>query len=102
MNLLPELAFLICLAIFFFSVDFILTVVSVLSIYTHLSHVLLALTFISWGSSPIELINLLIAGKRGELQLGLTSVLSGVVLAFYVLLPSAIIYKLYRRQAHEI
>lgn len=63
----PEIAFLICLAIFFISVDFILTVVSVLSIYTHLSHVFLALTFISWGSSPIELINLIVAGKKGEL-----------------------------------
>ena len=98
----PELAFLICLLVFFVSVDFILTVVSVLSIYTHLSHVLLALTLISWGSSPIELINLAIANTKGELQMGLTSVLSGIVLAFYIILPAAIIYKLNRRQSHEI
>ena len=84
------------------AVDFILTVVSVLSIYAHLSHILLALTFISWGSSPIELINLTIAGRKGELQLGLTSILSGVVLGFYVLLPSAILYKMSRRGTHEL
>lgn len=101
-NKLPELAFLLCLVIFFVSVDFILTVVSVFSIYTHLSHIFLALTFISWGSSPIELINLTLAVSRGELHLGLTSILSGIVLAFYVLLPSAIIFKLTRRQSHEI
>ena len=101
-NKLPELSFLMCLAIFFVSVDFILTVVSDFSIYTHLSHILLALTFISWGSSPIELINLTLAVTRGELHLGLTSILSGIVLAFYVLLPSAIIFKLTRRETHEI
>ena len=37
-NKLPEISFLMCLAIFFLSVDFILTVVSVFSIYTHTSH----------------------------------------------------------------
>jgi Ca2+/Na+ antiporter len=102
MERIPEHSFLITLANFFISVDFILTLVSVLSIYTHLSHILIALTFISWGSSPIELINLTITSRSGNLQLGLTSILSSIVLGFYVILPCAILCKMYRREAHEI
>lgn len=101
-NKLPELSFLIIVAIFFLATDFILTVVSVFSVYSHLCHILIALTVISWGSSPIELINLVIANRKGELQIGLTSILSGIVMAFYVLLPLAIVFKMVRRSAHEI
>ena len=64
---MPILSFFILVAIFFVSIDFILTVVSVISIYTQLSHVIIAITIISWGSSPIELINLIIAAKKNEL-----------------------------------
>jgi Ca2+/Na+ antiporter len=63
----PMVAFLIIVVIFFGCMDFILTVVSVMSIYTSLSHILIGLTIISWGSSPIELINLIIAAKKNEL-----------------------------------
>ncbi|TNV79235.1 hypothetical protein FGO68_gene5201 [Halteria grandinella] len=99
---LPEVAFLVIVCIFFIATDFILTVVSVFSVYTRLSHVLIALIVIAWGSSPIELINLVIAAKRNELQLGLTSVLSGVVLAFYLLIPMAMLFKMAHRGTHEI
>ena len=64
---LPELAFLVIVCLFFIATDFILTVVSVFSVYTHLSHVFIALVVIAWGSSPIELINLVIAAKKNEL-----------------------------------
>ncbi len=63
----PILAFLIIVLIYFVSMDFILTIVSVLSTYLQLSHIFIGLTLIAWGSQPIELINLLIASKRGEL-----------------------------------
>jgi Ca2+/Na+ antiporter len=99
---LPELAFVIIVILFFIAVDFILMVFSVLSIYTHLSHILIALTIISWGSSPIELINLMIAAKKNELQIGLTSILSGVVFAFFILMPFAMIFKMLKRGVHEI
>lgn len=102
MERLPEVAFLAIVCLFFLATDFILTVVSVFSVYTHLSHVLIALIVIAWGSSPIELINLVIAAKRNELQMGLTSVLSGVVLAFYLLIPMAMLFKMAHRGAHEI
>lgn len=102
MNVLPELSFLAIVLLFFVSIDFILTVVSVLSVYAHFTHILIALTVIAWGSSPIELINLVIANRKGELQMGLTSILSGIVLAFYILMPFAMIFKMLRRHSHEI
>ena len=102
MNLLPELCFLAIVFIFFMSMDFILTVVSVLSIYTSLSHILIALTIISWGACPIELINLIIATKKNELQIGLTAILSAIVMAFYLIIPFAFICKMIRRGSHEI
>jgi Ca2+/Na+ antiporter len=101
-NLFPEFAFLAIVLIFFALMDFILTVFSILSIHTSLSHILIALTIISWGSSPVELINLVIASRNNELQLGLTSILSALVIAFCVLLPSAMIYKMLRRNTHQI
>ena len=66
-NKLPEIAFIIIVALFFLATDFILTVVGVFSIYTHMSHILLGLTIIAWGSSPIELINLIVASNKNEL-----------------------------------
>lgn len=67
MEVLPEISFLAIVGLFFVATDFILTVVNVFSVYTHLSHVIIALIVIAWGSSPIELINLVIATKRDEL-----------------------------------
>ena len=99
---LPEFSFLAIVGLFFLATDFILTVVSVFSVYSHLSHILIALTVISWGSSPIELINLVIANRKNELQMGLTSILSGIVLAFFVIIPLAMIFKMMRRSTHEL
>ena len=63
----PILAFIMIVVIFFVSMDFILTVVSVMSIYTHLSQIMIGLTIIAWGASPIEFLNLMISSKKGEL-----------------------------------
>lgn len=90
----PLLAFLLILLVFFFFIDFILIIVSVLSMYTHLSHLIIALTFISWCSSAMEIINLTVSARTNKLQLGLSSILSSVVLAFYVLVPLAILFKM--------
>jgi Ca2+/Na+ antiporter len=101
-NTSPIFSFLIILLIFFVFIDFILTVVSVLSMYTHLSHLIIALTFISWSSSTLELINITIAARTGQLQLGLSSILSSIVLTFVLILPLAVLHKMYRTQTHQI
>lgn len=63
---IPELAFVIIVFIYFISTDYILKIVSVMSVYTNLSHIFVGITFMSWGSSAIELINLTIAIKKNE------------------------------------
>jgi len=98
----PMVSFLILILLFFVSMDFILTIVSVLSTYTQLSHIVIGLTLTSWGSCPIELINLIIASKKGELQIGLTSILSGIVFTFLILIPLAMLFKMVKKQTHEI
>jgi Ca2+/Na+ antiporter len=63
----PEIAFIIIVCIYFISTDFILKVVSVMSVYTNLSQIFVGLTVMSWGSSAIELINMTIAVKKNEM-----------------------------------
>lgn len=94
---LPELVFLVCMVMFFYATEFILTVVNVLSQYTHLSHIFIGITVISWGSCLIELINLAVANKNSEGQMGITSILSAIVIQFLLIIPMAIITKMYRR-----
>jgi uncharacterized protein YggT (Ycf19 family) len=45
----PEIAFLLIMILYFVATDFILTVVSVISVYTQLSHIIIGITLISWG-----------------------------------------------------
>lgn len=95
MQTLPELAFLLIILIFFVALDYILTLVTVLSIYSHLPHLILALTLISWASSTLELFNLCIATSDPSLfHLSMTSLLSSLILTFYLLIPIAALFKM--------
>jgi len=95
MEKLPELAFLLMIMIFFIALDYILTLVTVFSIYTHLPHLILALTLISWASSTLELFNLCIGISDPSLfQLSMTSLLSSLIFTFYILIPVASLFKM--------
>lgn len=76
----PELVFLVCMIFFFQATEIILTIVSVLAQYSQMSHIFIGITVISWGSCLIELINLAVANKNGEGQMGVTSIVSAIVL----------------------
>lgn len=101
-NKMPELAFFIIVCIYFMSTDFILKIVSVMSVYTNLSHIFVGITFMSWGSSAIEMINLTIAVKKNEMQLGLTSIMSALVFAFLMIMPAAMIFKMFKRDSNQM
>lgn len=98
----PEIAFIIVMILFFIVTDFILTIVSVISVYSSLSHILIGTTLISWGSSAIEVINLSVAAKKNEMHLGMTSILSAIVLIFLVVMPFAMIFKMIKKQSYQI
>ena len=47
-------------------VEFIVTVMNVLSAYTGISHFMVGLTLMVWGSDNMEMLNLAIAIGKGE------------------------------------
>ena len=73
---LPELALALVFVLIYFLAEFILTVFNVFSVYTGLSHFLVGLTLMVWGSDNLELINMSIAVKNRQVEMGLTSVMS--------------------------
>ena len=73
---LPELALVMVFVLIYFLCEFILTVFNVFSVYTGLSHFLVGLTLMVWGSDSLELINMCIAVKNNQVELGFTSVMS--------------------------
>ena len=97
---LPELAFFVIVCLYFVSTDYILKIVDVLSIYINLPHIFVGITIMSWGSCAVELINMSIAAKKNEFQLGITSILSALVFAFLLLIPLSITAKILKRDSH--
>lgn len=77
-------------------------VVSVMSVYINLSHIFVGITVMSWGSCSIELINMSLAVKKNEMQMGLTSIVSALVLAFLLIIPLAVLLKMAIRGSHEL
>ena len=61
----PEIALLVFFVSTYFMCEFTLTVFNVFSVYTGLSHFLVGLTLMVWGSDNLELINVVIAMKNG-------------------------------------
>ena len=64
-TVLPELALILVFFFVYVMCEFILTVFNVFSVYTGLSHFLVGLTLMVWGSDNLELINVIIAMKNG-------------------------------------
>ena len=73
---LPELALVLIFVIVYMMCEFILTIFNVFSVYSGLGHFLVGLTLMVWGSDNLELINMAIATKNGQVELGITSVMS--------------------------
>ena len=63
-NRLPEVALVLFFVAIYFISEFILTVFNVFSVYTGLSHFLVGLTLMVWGSDNLELINMTISVKN--------------------------------------
>lgn len=99
---LPELAFLVIIILYFLTTDYILKVVSVMSVYINLSHMFVGITIMSWGSCAVELINMSLSVKNNQMQMGLTSIISALVLAFLLIIPFAMLFKMMIRSSHEL
>lgn len=101
-NVLPELALILIFFIVYVMCEFILTVFNVFSVYTGLSHFLVGLTLMVWGSDNLEMVNMAIAMKNNNLEVGLTAVLACQVICLILIIPIACLMRMYTREQPEI
>ena len=93
----PELTLAIFFVLIYFLCEFILTVFNVFSVYTGLSHFLVGLTLMVWGSDNLELINMSIAVKNSQMEIGMTSVMSCQLICLIVIIPIAAMARMHSR-----
>ena len=98
----PELALALVFVLIYFLCEFILTVFNVFTIYTGLSHFLVGLTLMVWGSDNLEMINMAIAMKNGQTELGITSVMSCQIICMILIVPIAALARMETRGESEI
>ena len=83
-------------------VEFIVTVMNVFSAYTGMSHFMVGLTLMVWGSDNMEMLNLAIAIGKGEEEMATIAVLSCQILCMTLVIPVACISRMLQREQHEI
>lgn len=99
---LPEVSLLLVFFIIYLICEFVVTIMNVLSVYTNLSHFLVGLTLMVWGSDILELFNMILAVKKKQLELGLTSILACQVFCILVVVPLACLMRMLMRGQTEI
>ena len=92
---MPEVALLLLFFIVYVMCEFILTVFNVFSVYTGLSHFLVGLTLMVWGSDNLEMVNMAIAMKNQDLELGMTAILACQVICLLLVVPLACLMRMY-------
>lgn len=98
----PVIAFFGLVIFFFVLSDVVLDVVQDFSSYTHMSHLFIGIIILAMFMSSIEVINLSIAAKNNEMQLGMTSIFSSIVLQFLLLIPLAINFKMFHMSSTRV
>ena len=101
-NRMPELALVFVFFMIYLLCEFILTVFNVFSMYTGLNHFLVGLTLMVWGSDNLELINMAIAVKNKQVEMGMTSVMSCQLICLVVIIPIAAMGRMHEREQYEI
>lgn len=76
MKTYPIVAVILIFIVIFLMVEFIVTVMNVFSAYTGMSHFMVGLTLMVWGSDNMEMLNLAIAMGKGEEEMATIAVLS--------------------------
>jgi Ca2+/Na+ antiporter len=94
----PELTLLLVFVVIYFMCEFIITVMNVFSVYTNMSHFLVGLTMMVWGSDILEAFNMAIAVKKNQVELGMSSVLSCQVFCLLVIIPLACFMRMVMRR----
>ena len=101
-NKFPELAVVLIFIVIYVMVEFVVTVMNVFSAYTGMSHFMVGLTLMVWGSDNMEMLNLAIAIGKGEEEMALIAVLSCQILCMTFVIPMACISRMVSRNQTEI
>ena len=99
---LPEVALFLVFFFVYVMCEFILTVFNVFTVYTGISHFLIGLTLMVWGSDNLEMINMAISMKNKNIEIGLTSILACQVICLILIIPVACLMRMYTRDQSEI
>lgn len=78
-------------------VEFIVTVMNVFSAYSGMSHLMVGLTLMVWGSDNMEMLNLTFAIGKGEEEMAMIAVLSCQILCMTLVIPLACISRMIQR-----
>lgn len=73
---IPILALILIFIVIFYMVEFIVTVMNVFSAYTGMSHFMVGMTLMVWGSDNLEMLNLAMSISKGEEEMATIAVLS--------------------------
>ena len=86
----------------YYMVEFIVTVLNVFSAYTGMSHFIVGLTLMVWGSDTMEMLSLAIAIGIGEEEMATIAVLSCQILCLTLVVPVACLSRMLMREEFEI
>lgn len=98
----PITAVVIMFIVIYFMIEFIIIVMNVFSVYTGLSHFVVGLTFMVWGSDNMEMLNLAIAIAKGEEEMATIAVISCQILCIAFIIPLSCLSRLASREQNEI
>lgn len=72
----PTIAVILMFLVIYYMVEFIIIVMNVFSVYTGVSHFMVGLTLMVWGSDNMEMLNLAISIGKGQEEMGTIAVVS--------------------------
>lgn len=91
----PILTVTMLFCIIYLIVEFIVTVLNVFTAYTGLSHLIVGLTLMVWGSDNMEMLNLAIAIGKGEEEMATIALFACQILCMTLVIPAACVSRMF-------
>lgn len=98
----PIVSSIMIFGVIYFMVEFIIIVMNVFSIYTGMSHFMVGLTLMVWGSDNMEMLSLAIAITKGEEEMATLAVVSCQIICLALVIPLACMSRIVSREQPEI
>lgn len=98
----PIVSSIMIFGVIYFMVEFIIIVMNVFSIYTGMSHFMVGVTLMVWGSDNMEMLSLAIAITKGEEEMATLAVVSCQIICLALVIPVACMSRIVSRDQPEI